>query len=122
MELRRIPPSPLKSGTAFDIVRWIAGKIIAASDDEDFLGLNIEEYKFVESPEEDGVKTANRPDHERKGYGLLLFNNQKSKNMEERAVNACGLPDASQKTGWSALTHTSVETDHYTTPLHHFCE
>jgi hypothetical protein len=72
---------------------------MAASDDEDFTGLNIEEYKFVENPEEDGVKTAQRPDHERKGYGLLLFNNQMSKNMGERAVNACGFPNASQKTG-----------------------
>jgi hypothetical protein len=54
-------------GINADIVRWIAGKIIAASDNEDFTGLNIEEYKFVENPEEDGVKTAQRPDHERKG-------------------------------------------------------
>jgi hypothetical protein len=96
---------------------------MAASDDKDFTGLNIEEYKFVENPEEDGVKTAQRPDHERKGYGLLLFNNQMSKNMGERAVKACGLPDASQKTGWSALTHTSVETDQravYTTSVNKY--
>jgi hypothetical protein len=114
MELKRIhSPLTLKEwhGINADIVRWIAGEIIAASDDKDFTGLNIEEYNFLENPEEDGVKTAQRPDHERKGYGLLLFNNQKSKNMGERGVKACGLPDASQKTGWRALTHTSVETD-----------
>jgi hypothetical protein len=98
-------------GINADLVRWIAGEIFAASDDVDFTGLNIEEYKFVEHPEKDGVKTAQRPDNERKGYGLLLFKNLQSKNMGERAVKACGLPDASQKTGRSALTHTSVERD-----------
>jgi hypothetical protein len=89
----------------------------------DFTGLNIEEYKFVENPEEDGVKTAQRPDQERKGYGLLLLKNLVSKNMGERAVKACGLPDASQKSGWSALTHTSVETDQravYTTSVNKY--
>jgi hypothetical protein len=43
--------------------------------------------------------------------------------MGERAVKACGLPDASQKTGWSALTHISVETDQravYTTSVNKF--
>jgi hypothetical protein len=110
-------------GVNADIVRWIAAEIMAASDEEDFSGLNIEEYKFVENPEEDGVKTAQRPDEERKGYGLLLFNNQISKNMGERAVKACGLPDATQEKGWSALTHTSVETDQravYTTAVNKY--
>jgi hypothetical protein len=40
--------------------------------------------------------------------------------MGERAVKACGLPDASQKTGRSSLTHISVETDQravYTTSV-----
>jgi hypothetical protein len=110
-------------GVNADIVRWIAATIMAASDEEDFTGLNIEEYKFVKNPEEDGVKTAQSPDEERKGYGLLLFNNQISKNMGERAVKACGLPDSTQERGWSALTHTSVETDQravYTTSVNKY--
>jgi hypothetical protein len=110
-------------GINADLVRWIAGEIIAASDDVDFTGLNIEEYKFVEHPEKDGVKTAQRPDKERKGYGLLLFKNLQSKNMGERAVKACGLPDASSKTGRTGLTHTSVETDQravYTTSVNKY--
>jgi hypothetical protein len=96
---------------------------MAADDDTDFSGLNIEEYKFVENPEVDGVKTAQRPDEERKGYGLLLFNNQSSKNMGERAVKACGLPDTTQESGWSALSHTSVVTDQravYTTAVNKY--
>jgi hypothetical protein len=43
--------------------------------------------------------------------------------MGVRAVKACGLPDASQKTGRSALTHTSVETDQraiYTTSVYKY--
>jgi hypothetical protein len=50
-------------GINADLIRWIAGEIIAASDDVDFTGFNIEEYKFVEHPEKDGVKTAQRPDN-----------------------------------------------------------
>jgi hypothetical protein len=110
-------------GINADLVPWIAGEIIAASYDVDFTGLNIEEYKFVEHPEKGGVKTAQRTDNERKSYGLLLFKNLQSKNMGERAVKACGLPDASQKTGRSALTHTSVETDQmavYTTSVNKY--
>ncbi len=106
-----------------DIVRWIAAEIMAADDDSDFTGLNIEEYKFVEYPERDGVKTAQRPDEERKGYGLLLFNNEKSKNMGDRAVKACGLPDSTKESGWSSLTHTLVATDQrsvYTTAVNKY--
>jgi hypothetical protein len=54
-------------GINADLVRWIAGKILAASDEEDLSDLNIEEYKFVEHPEKDGVTTALKPDNERKG-------------------------------------------------------
>jgi hypothetical protein len=106
-----------------DLVRWIAAEIMAANDDTDFTGLNIEEYKFVEYPEPDGVKTAQKPDEERKGYGLLLFNNVKSKNMGERAVKALGLPDPTKESGYSALTHTSVATDQravYTTAVNKY--
>jgi hypothetical protein len=107
-------------GINADLVRWIAGKILAASDDDDLSNLNIEEYKFIEHPEKDGVKTALKPDNERKGYGLLLFKNIESKNMGEKAVRACGLPNATQSTGRSSLSHTSVETDQravYTTSV-----
>lgn len=55
---------------------------ILASPTVNNLGfLNIEEYKFVENPEKNGVKTSLRPDKERKRYGLLLFNNLKSKDI-----------------------------------------
>jgi hypothetical protein len=49
------------------------------------------------------VKTALKPDDERKGYGLLLFKNIESKNMGERAVRACGLTDPTSSVGRSSL-------------------
>jgi hypothetical protein len=65
-------------GINADLVRWIAGEILAASDDNDLSNLNIEEYKFIEHPKKDGVKTALKPDNERKG--LPFFKNIESKN------------------------------------------
>jgi hypothetical protein len=94
-----------------DLVGWIANKILNASPEEDLSLFNIEEYKFIENPEKDGVKTALKPNNERKGYGLLLFKNIQSKNMGERAVRACGLPDPTSSVGRSALSHEAVETD-----------
>jgi hypothetical protein len=69
------------------------------------------------------VKTALRPDEERKGYIQLLFNNIKSKNMGERAVRACGLPDPTNSLGRSALTLKAVETARravYTTSINKY--
>jgi hypothetical protein len=86
-------------GINSDLVGWIANEILNASSEEDLSLLNIEEYKFIENPEKDGVKTALKPDDKRKGYGLLLFENIKSKNMGERAVRACGLPRPHQLRG-----------------------
>jgi hypothetical protein len=54
-------------GVNSDIVGWIANKILNSKPEENIHLLNIEEYKFVENPEKDGVKTALRPDEERKG-------------------------------------------------------
>jgi hypothetical protein len=45
------------------------------------------------------------------GYGLLLFNNAESKNMGERAVRACGLPNPTSSLGGSALTLQAVKTN-----------
>jgi hypothetical protein len=45
-------------GINADLVGWIAGEILSASDHDDLSNLNIEEYKFIEHPEKDGVKTA----------------------------------------------------------------
>jgi hypothetical protein len=98
-------------GINSDLVGWIANKILNASLDDDLSLLNIEEYKFIQNPEKDGVKTALKPDDERKGYGLLLFKNIESKNMGERAVRACGLPDPTNSMGRSSLSHKAVETD-----------
>jgi hypothetical protein len=98
-------------GINSDLVGWIANEILNASPEEDLSLLNIEEYKFIENPEKDGVKTALKPDDKRKGYGLLLFKNIQSKNMRERAARACGLPDPTSSVGRSALSHEAVETD-----------
>jgi hypothetical protein len=38
-------------GINADLVRWIAGKILATSDNDDLSNLNIEEYKFIKHPE-----------------------------------------------------------------------
>jgi hypothetical protein len=92
-------------GINSDLVGWIANEILNASPEEDLSLLNIEEYKFIENPEKDGVKTALKPDDERKGYVLLLFKNIESKNMGERAVRACKLPDHTSSVGRSALSH-----------------
>jgi hypothetical protein len=98
-------------GINSDLVGWIANKILNASPEEDLSLLNIEEYKFIENPEKDGVKTALKHDDERKGYSLLLFKNIQSKNMGERAVRHCGLPDPKSSVVRSALSHEAVETD-----------
>jgi hypothetical protein len=98
-------------GENSDLVRWIAKEILNAGQEEDRNLLNIEEYKFVENPKKDGVKTAFKPNNERKGYSLLLFKNIQSKNMGERAVRACGRPNPTNSVGRSALTHQAVETD-----------
>jgi hypothetical protein len=69
------------------------------------------------------VKTALKHDDERKGYSLLLFKNIQSKNMGERAVRDCGLPDPTNFVGRSALTLQAVETDKravYTTSVNIF--
>jgi hypothetical protein len=76
-----------------EVVAWVADYILASPIEKDLRFLNIEEYKFVENPEKDGVNNSLRPDKERKGYGLLLFNNLESKNIGIEAVLACGLPD-----------------------------
>jgi hypothetical protein len=110
-------------GINSDLVGWIAGKILNASEHDDLSLLNIEEYKLIEHPEKDGVKTALKPDNERKGYRLLLFKNIESKNMGDRAVRACGLPDPTKSTGRSSLSHSAVETDQrsvYTTSVNKY--
>jgi hypothetical protein len=94
-----------------DLVGWIANKILRSGLEEDLKLLNIQEYKFVENPEKDGMKTALKPNDKRKGYGLLLFNNIESKNMGDRAVRACGLPDPTNSLGRSALNLKAVELD-----------
>jgi hypothetical protein len=107
----------------WDLVGWIAYEILSAGPEEDLSLLNIEEYKFVENPEKDGVKTALKPDDKRKGYSLLLFKNIQSKNMGERAVRACGLPKPTNSVGRSALTLQAVETDQravYTTSVNKY--
>jgi hypothetical protein len=55
-------------GINADLVGWIASEILAASDHDDLSNFNIEEYKFIEHPEKDGVKTALKPVNERKGW------------------------------------------------------
>jgi hypothetical protein len=110
-------------GINSDLVGWIAGEILNASEHDDLSLLNMEEYKFIEHPEKDGVKTALKPDDERKGYNLLLFKNIQSKNMDEKAVRACGLPDPTKSMGRSSLSHTAVETDQravYTTSVNKY--
>jgi hypothetical protein len=112
-----------RHGINSDLVGWIAGKILNASEHDGLSLLNIEQYKFIEHPEKDGVKTALKPDNERKGYGLLLFKNIESKSMGERAVRACGLPDPTKSRGRSSLSHTAVETDQravYTTSVNKY--
>jgi hypothetical protein len=102
-------------GINSNLVGWIANEILSAGPEEDLNLLNIEEYKFVENPQKDGVKTALKPDDKRKGYGLLLFQNSQSKNMGERAV--------SNSLGRSALTLKAVETDQravYTTSVNKY--
>jgi hypothetical protein len=98
-------------GINLDLVGWIANEILNTGQEEDLSLLNIKEYKFVENPEKDGVKTALKFDDKRKGYGLLLFKNIQSKNMGERAISACGLPDPTSFVERSALSHEAVETD-----------
>jgi hypothetical protein len=110
-------------GINSDLVGWIAGEILNASEHDDLSLLIIEEYKFIGHQEKDGVKTALKPDNKRKGYGLLLFKNIESKNMGERAVRAYGLPDPTKSTGRSLLSHTAVETDQravYTTSVNKY--
>jgi hypothetical protein len=93
-------------GINSDLVGWIANKILNASLEDDLSLLNIDIN--IENPEKDGVKTALKPDDERKGYGLLLIKNIESKNMGERAVRACLLPDPTSAVGRSSLSHEAV--------------
>jgi hypothetical protein len=54
-------------GLNSDLLGWIANEILSAGPEEDSSLLNIEEYKFVENPEKDSVKTALKPNDKRKG-------------------------------------------------------
>jgi hypothetical protein len=72
-------------GINSDLVGWIAGEILNASKHDDLSLLNIEEYKFIENPDKDGVKTR------RQEEGLQLAPLQKHRIKEHGREGRQGL-------------------------------
>lgn len=71
----------------------------------------VEEWKFVERPAGEGVRTGDKPPEERWGHGLLLFNYEESKDWAKVALTDIGACVAGKGGAKKALFTDEKEAD-----------
>jgi hypothetical protein len=76
---------------------WLDGQFMK-EDPASISDIVVKEWKFIERLSGKGVKTAQTPDSEKMGHGLLLFNNDISKKWGRAAIQKVGIVGQDGKT------------------------